>query len=256
MRKIVGIILGTLLMTASVVFADWIEPYDSGCLNDGYWGSLTVNDSSGNDVAHISGNSGMINVRDVFNDVPAPSNNGYFDVDIASETLVAATTAYTGTLITQPYDSITLKAIITYDTGVATTTITGTLTIAGYKTNGESLSESVSVSTTVAETNNAFSRITSLSWASVTIVGREDATDASLQVGPGSSLGLSNDIRTGGLISAGGDVISAMLDDSGTTTVEAAPSVNATYDTWTPGTAGDGAADVYTIKYTAVGTGK
>lgn len=186
---------------------------------------------------------GLIIARDVFNDMPAPSDNGYFDVDMATETLIAAATSYTGGLITQPFASINVTAKVAFDTGVATTTVAGTLVITGVNSRGATTTETLTISTTNATGNVAWASITSLAWTITSITGRSDNTEASMQVGPGGKLGLSNDLY------ATGDVLSVMFDDSGTTAVDSTYTASATYNTIDTTTAGDGTSDVVTVLY-------
>lgn len=187
---------------------------------------------------------GLVNARDVFNDVPAASDNGYFDVDIATTALVAAATTYTGTKITQPYKSINVTAVCTFDLGVATTTVAGSLVTTGVNARGVPTTETLAISTTNATGNVAWSSITSLAWTITSITGREYAMNASLQVGPGLKLGLSN------AIAAADDVLGVMFDDSGTTTNDTTYTASTTYNTIQTTTAGDGTTDNITVVYT------
>lgn len=198
--------------------------------------------------AYIEGSlecaSGILNCRDVFNDVPAPSNNGYFDSAISTTALVSATTTFAHTTL-YPYPSTNVTAVCTFADGVSTTTVAGSLVITGYNARGVAVTEPLTISTNNATGTVALSRITSLAWTITSITGRSSTTNASLQVGPGQLLGLSNNII------ASGDIISVIFDDSGTSTVDTTYTLNTTYDTIDTTTTGDGTTDVVTVVYTA-----
>lgn len=186
---------------------------------------------------------GFMTYRDMFNDLEALSVTKNFNTDVATTTLVAAATTYTGALITQPTNPMNIVAEVTFADGESTTTVTGTLYIVGVNARGESATETLTISTTQATGAVAFASITSLTWTITAITGRETTTNASLQCGNGTKVGLSNDIQ------AAGDIIQVIYDDSGTSADDASYTLNTTYDTIIFGTTNDGTTDVGTVVY-------
>ena len=256
--------LGVIFLFSSITFADG-QPTTTGYVSGKVVGSLADLEASGvtvgasdllvGDELTVIGTftmpNGILNVTDVFDDVPAAGTADHFDFDITTTTLVAGTTSISGGAITDPIIPMNVTAQVLFDVGNTTAAVASTLTIIGYDARGEAQTETISVSTTAASGVKAWSDFTSFAYSNSTVTGRatvDVGTDASLQIGIGTILGLGNSITASGFIRDSGDVIWAQLNDSGTTTADDA-TCNTTYNTWTPDTAGDGAADVYTIRY-------
>jgi hypothetical protein len=194
----------------------------------------------------ITSTVGFVNVIDVFDDVPASDVIGVYNVTITTTILVTGTTAWLDA-ITDPVMPMNVVVLSSFTAGAfEDSDITGTLTIVGYDGRGESQTETITFSTNSASGVCAWSDITSLQFTGVT-TGTSPG-DCTIQIGIGTILGLSNNVENSGYIRDGGDIISAQLNDSGTTTTDDG-TLNSTYNTWTPDTAGDGTTDVYSIRY-------
>lgn len=209
--------------------------------NDGSGGVLFRVNSEGEPVS----SGGMINVRDVFNDLEALSVTKNMNFSISTATLVSATTSPVD--ITQPTNPMNLVAEVSFATGETTTTVVGTLLITGVDARGNAATETLNISTTQATGSISFASITSLAWTVTQVSGRENATieNALLQVGNGTKVGLSNDI------SAATDIIQVFYDDSGTSADDAGYTLSTTYDTIIFSTTNDGTTDVGTVVYKA-----
>lgn len=184
-------------------------------------------------------NNGIINMPQVFNDVPAEDTESVFNVAIASQTLVDGTSTFTGGSITSPIIPMNLVFVSSAaDTVQSALDFACTATIVGTDGRGEAQTEDVIISSDNAASLGAYATVTSIAYSGSTVSTAEG--DVTIKAGLGTILGLSNSIYSSD------DVIAAYLDDNGTTTDDDG-TVNTTYNTWTPDTAGDGTTDVYTI---------
>lgn len=251
LKKIVSFLL-PMLFVYSFAFAGTPDPDRFGHTGGVFIGTLTQERTANITIEQgnlgIGGKldvqSGILNVHETFIDIAAASQTAYCDVDISTATLIAATT--TQTLANADYTDIitprNVTAVVTFDTGVATTTVTGTLTVTGTTTRGTSTTESITVSTTSATGNIAWRTITSLAWSITAISGRADSTEASLQVGSGNKIGLSNDIT------AAGDVYKVIA--TGALESSSSYTLSTTYDTIDFSDDPDGSSD-YEVYYKA-----
>ncbi len=188
----------------------------------------------------ITASAGFMNYTQTFIDPATASATAYDTASISTTTLVAGAT--TLTLANGDYTDMihprNVVAVIDFATGIATTTVAGTLLITGVNTRGTASTESLTVSTNSATGSVAWSTITSLVWTITSVTGRESAENANLKLGSGVKMGIDNDVT------AAADITKVIEAGSLTTTY----TLNTTYDTISFVTAPNGSND-YTVRH-------
>ena len=113
-------------------------------------------------------------------------------IAISTTTLVAATSTwllsdggYTDIIVPR-----NISASVTFAAGIATTTVTGKLTVNGLDQFGVSMSEDITLSTNTANGVKAWSTVTSVVWTITAITGRLNTGNALLNLGTGVKIGL------------------------------------------------------------------
>jgi len=161
----------------------------------------------------LPNNYGLVNINDVFIDVPVASTHTILDVSISTQTLVANTTSYV--LISGDFTDIIVPRNIVVDTnfasGESTTTFSGSLVITGFDQFGNAQTETIAVSTNSATGVKVWSTITKFDFISVVISGSSVA-DVSLQIGNGNKIALSNNLD------ATADIVKVIEDGATSTT--------------------------------------
>jgi hypothetical protein len=166
-------------------------------------------------------------------DPAAASQTAFKNTTISTATLVAGATTFS--LANADFtDIIHLRnatALINFATGIATTSVTGTLTITGTDHKDDSVTETLNVSTVAATGSVAWRSITSMTLTISSIV--DASTDAQVQVGSGDKMGLAKDV-------IGSAYINKVIEAGALTTTY---TLDTTYDTITFVNAPDGAKD-------------
>ena len=171
-------------------------------------------------------------------DIPTASTTSILATHaIDTTTLTGATTAYTLALgdITDIILPRNLVVDASFSTGEATTTVTGSMVIAGMDQFGISATETLAVSTNSATGAVAWSTLLSLTFSDFVISGASTGT-INLSVGTGNKIALMNNIRTSG------DVLKVI--EAGATSTSYV--LNTTYDTIDFATDPDASNDYYT----------
>lgn len=188
---------------------------------------------------------GIVNAAEVFFDVPAASTFSYVAGTsslgiISTTTLVSAGTSYT--LAVADYsntaDPRNVTVAIWLNAGSSTTTIVGTMVVAGTDARGNATTESLTISSQAAVTGNiAWSSITALTL-SITSISPTTNANAYINIGTGVKMGLANSIA------ASGDIRKVNEGGSATTGY----TVNTTYNTITFENAPNGTRE-YKVTY-------
>jgi len=138
----------------------------------------------------------MSNSLDTWVDLPATSSATILaTTSISTATLVASGTSYT--LAAADYTDVIFPRNLIVDVyfavGEPTAVVTGNLVVTGYNQLGKSVSETIAISTNSAAGVIAWSTVTNLEFTDVTATNT--LGDASLSVGVGTKIGLSNNIQ-------------------------------------------------------------
>lgn len=182
----------------------------------------------------------LSNSIDTWVDLPATSTATILaTTSISTATLVASGTSYT--LAAADYTDVIFPRNLIVDVyfavGESTSVVTGNLIITGYNQLGKSMSETIAISTTAATGVVAWSTVTNLEFTDVTATSTSG--DASLSVGVGTKIGLSNNIQNSG------DILKCIEDGATSTTY----TLSTTYETTDFASDPDGSKDYY-IYYT------
>lgn len=167
---------------------------------------------------------------------PAAASATAYDAgqSISTTTLVSGTT--TLTLANGDYTDMihprNLEFVVGFAVGQATTTVTGSVVVTGFGARYQALTETVVVSTTAAQTSNAFSSVTSTAWTVTAVSGRVDTDNALLKMGSGDALGIPANLQ------AAGDLYKAI--EAGALAISTGYTLDTTVDTYTPETVTDG----------------
>jgi hypothetical protein len=184
----------------------------------------------------ISAN-GILNAKETFIDIPTASSSTFANTitkNFVIATLVASGTSYTlaaGDYSDMVFPRTVVAVIQSSNTATITNTSgTGVLTITGVNARGGAVTEVLALSTTTAESYNAFSSITSFTITlSTAIMTGGTSAKVGIGIGTGTGIGLSNDL---GLVN--GNVYH--ITDAGTgytlaAFITAGGLVSSTYDT-------------------------
>ena len=196
---------------------------------------------------NIEATGGILNATEVFFDVAAASTFTYVAGTsalgiVSTTTLVAAGTSYTLAVgdYSNTADPRNVTVAIWLNAGASTTTIVGTLVIAGTDARGNAMTESLTISSQAAVTGNiAWSSITSLTL-SITSISPTTNANAYINIGTGVKVGLANSLA------ASGDIRKVNEGGSATTGYTA----NTTYNTITFENTPDGTRE-YKVTYKA-----
>lgn len=226
MKKILFLMIALALATSS--HAAWDTTY--------FPGELKTN--------RLQVTEGIVDIPEVFFDIATASSFTYVAGNsvlgtVSTTTLVAAGTSYSlavGDYSNSAYPR-NVVAAIAVGAGSSTTTIAGTLVITGTDARGNAIVESLSVSTTTATGNYAYSSITAMAL-SVTSLSPTTSASAYVSIGTGVKIGLANNLD------AAGDIRKVNEAGTATTTYTA----NTTYNTITFVNAPDGSKD-YKVTY-------
>ena len=180
------------------------------------------------DALEVTG--GIVNAPEVFFDIPTASTIAYINGGagtsgtVSTTTLVAAGTSYTLALgdYSNTGDPRNITCQIWFEAGASTTAVVGTLSIIGTDQRGNAVTESMSVSTTAAAGNYAYSSITSMAL-SVTSISPIAGNVAWVNIGTGVKIGLANNLTSTA------DILKVNEGTAATTTYTA----NTTYNTIT-----------------------
>lgn len=191
---------------------------------------------------------GLVNVSEIFFDIPTASSITYIDGNnvigtISTTTLVSNGTSFAlaNTDYSNTADPRNVVAVVSLDAGTSTTTVVGSLIISGVDARGNSTTETISISTTSAVGNKAWSSITSMT-VSVTSISPTNSANAHISIGTGDKIGLSNDIASAS------DVIK--VNEGGTATT--GYTLSTTYNTITFVNAPNSSRD-YRVIYKTIG---
>lgn len=172
-------------------------------------------------------------------DPAAASQTAFKNTTISTATLVAGATTFV--LANADFtDTIHLRnatALINFATGIATTSVTGTLSITGTDHKGDPATETFLVSTNPVTGSVAWRSMTSMTLTITSIV--DASTDAQVQVGSGVKMGLAKDV-------IGSAYINKVIEAGALTTTY---TLNTTYDTITFVNAPDGSKDYQVYFY-------
>jgi hypothetical protein len=171
---------------------------------------------------------GVAVLQDTLITVAAASATAYFDNDIATSTLIAGATLYTLAAgdFTNAEHCRNIVVDIDFATGESTATFVGTALISGVNGLGDSVTETLVLSTNSVTGNVAWSGAVSVLITATTISVTPNDSDVNIEMGTGNKLGLANNIT------ASTDLIRII---EGTSWVDpTTTTVSVTYNTVTP----------------------
>lgn len=142
---------------------------------------------------------GLLSVHETFIDIAAVSTFSYINKLVPITTLTASGTSYTlaKTDYANSVHGRNITVSIFFVTGTSTMTVNGSLVVVGVDMRGNSATETLSISTTAATGNTAWASITSLTIGA-TSISSSGETDARINIGRGTKIGLSNNVYVAG----------------------------------------------------------
>lgn len=173
---------------------------------------------------------GLVNVREAFVYLTAPSTFNVVSLVVTTTSLTAAPTYFWGTSgnsiqrITQPRFPSPIIFKVDFQSGQSTQVFKATATVSGTDSTGSSRTVHVQISSHVASTGYAYTYISTITIGVFNTTGPHNNGVAYLSFGTTNQIGLANDILSPG------DVYAAWENNVSQSSITA----NSDYNTWTP----------------------